>query len=122
MVGIVGADREQRAEENLRWLMLRVKLFALIRVDKDGTWGPLGSSRELLARFGFAQAMAAGILGLLRGHPPERVPAVIHASPPGTIRSGRINRNITKVHVSPSWAYEIAQLHRMGDSFRVHDN
>ena len=47
MVGIIGADREQPAEENLRGLMLVVKLFALIGVDKDGTRCPIGASREL---------------------------------------------------------------------------
>jgi hypothetical protein len=36
MVGVVGADQEQRAEENLRWLIFRVKLFALTAWTKTG--------------------------------------------------------------------------------------
>ena len=45
VVCVVGADRENRAEENLRWLILRVELFALIRVYKDRARCPIGSLR-----------------------------------------------------------------------------
>jgi len=45
MVRVVCADRERRAEENLRRFGILVELLALFQVDEDRAWRPIGSFR-----------------------------------------------------------------------------
>src|SRR6516225_8313417 len=101
-------------------------------MHEDRTWCPIGSfwdfeviraKKELLTRFSFPQAVAAGIDGLFCGHFPEGTTRVIHASLAEAVRRRGIHRNIVNFHgasfvddhPTPSVTLEAS---RMGDECR----